>query len=683
MSQAVVREISDSARFERAVMFTDIFGFTRLMKEEEESTIQKLESHRQQLEVLHEINEGRVIQYYGDGSLSVFSSPSQAIECAMAIQKNVQRLQLPLKIAIHWGEVVEKGGAVYGDAVNVTSRIESVGVADSILISDGIWKAVRDKGFQAKSLGSLRFKNVNTPIKIYGLVADNLKIPNKNQLEGKLAPDTSRGIRWIMSAAILVFVILAGVLWQRNATLNAMLDDEITTVGVMPFQAHDLNEVDDNVRMGLMENLVSNLSSFYGLQVLSPRATETYDHSNRQPTDIGAELGVSHLLYVTMRPDENDSIRIHMELVGTRNGRSIWAKTLYATTSNLFSQPTSVPQDLADFLQARENPYETNQVESRSTTLSSYRLLMESRQEAKRETESGMKNATRLLELAVERDSSFALGYAVLATYYTQMHMKGFLPAEPAQENAEKNVGQAFLHDRNLAEAYTSNALFNYVFFLSGPQEILELLQQAVQLRPSSDYSYYLMGKVYYDLSDYELANNYFSLAIKLNPDQPEYRIYRAKALAAWGKSKEADAVLKEAAGRFENNQSVLLAQIELNAVHQGAVDQINWNNLTNSVDKRISQALVLVLEGNMDEARQLLDEVDNQFPDAITRPVRVLLADREGNRPEVWHLLDEAVVERETWLKELKQMPLSNAITMDSKFTEICRSVLIDELSD
>ncbi|MCB0686663.1 MAG: adenylate/guanylate cyclase domain-containing protein, partial [Saprospiraceae bacterium] len=444
MSQAVVREIDDSRRSHCAIMFTDILGFTSLMHKDEQRTILKMESHKAQLELLHREFGGEIIQYYGDGSLSIFDDSQDAINCAIAIQNHVDRLKLPLKIGIHRGEIVRKGSAIYGDGVNIASRIESIGVEKSILFSEEFWQDIKHGGYQVKSLGSLRFKNVDKPIRVMGLVQNGLQIPSRNALEGKLQNRVGQRYRSYLMATVLVFLLAIAGLWRYNMYLNSLLKDDITTMGVMPFRFDGIGGMDASLKSGLLENLVTKLSSFYGMQVLSSRSTEAYANSTQKPTEIGEELGVSHLLFGTLRQGPDDSIRINMELVDVRNGRNIWAKSYNKKPEDFFGDPADISTDLAAFLEVRENPYKHEEPESKSRmSLTTFRLLTEAREEANRGTAQSFELSNDLLQLAISKDSTLALGYALLSQNYSLMHAYGFLDAEEALDLAERNGGIA------------------------------------------------------------------------------------------------------------------------------------------------------------------------------------------------------------------------------------------------
>ena len=120
-----------------AIMFTDIVGYTALMQRDENIAAQLRARHREVFDEQHASHHGEIIQYYGDGTLSVFQSAIEALECAIAIQQMLQEdpTQVPLRIGLHMGDIVFNGTEVYGDGVNIASRIESMGIAGAILLS--------------------------------------------------------------------------------------------------------------------------------------------------------------------------------------------------------------------------------------------------------------------------------------------------------------------------------------------------------------------------------------------------------------------------------------------------------------------------------------------------------------------------------------------------------------------
>ena len=148
MSEKKIRRLA-------AIMFTDIAGYTRLMQESEAQANVLRQRHRAVFERYHEQFNGEILQYYGDGTLSIFDSCVDALNCAVDIQKELQKTpKVPLRIGIHLGDIVKSESDVYGDGVNVAARVESLGVPFAILISKDVKKQVKNHDIEVN--GSAR-----------------------------------------------------------------------------------------------------------------------------------------------------------------------------------------------------------------------------------------------------------------------------------------------------------------------------------------------------------------------------------------------------------------------------------------------------------------------------------------------------------------------------------------------
>ena len=122
-----------------AIMFTDMEGYTALMQKNEQAAIERRNRHREVFENAMADHGGNIIQYYGDGTLSIFSSAIHAVNAAVAMQVLFRQTpHVPLRIGIHIGDISFDDSGVYGDGVNIASRIESFAVAGSVFISDKV-----------------------------------------------------------------------------------------------------------------------------------------------------------------------------------------------------------------------------------------------------------------------------------------------------------------------------------------------------------------------------------------------------------------------------------------------------------------------------------------------------------------------------------------------------------------
>ncbi len=171
---------TENTRFLAAVMFVDMVDYTARMQEDEAQAISLRNRLRQVLQAKVLKRGGKIQQYYGDGALITFYSAYESAMCAVEIQGELQQnLRVPVRIGIHLGDIVSNSDGVYGDAVNIASRIESLSVPGGILISDKIENELRNHA-NIKSLfvGTVDLKNVNRPIDLYTLKNNELSIPS-------------------------------------------------------------------------------------------------------------------------------------------------------------------------------------------------------------------------------------------------------------------------------------------------------------------------------------------------------------------------------------------------------------------------------------------------------------------------------------------------------------------------
>jgi len=168
-----------STRRLAAILFADIAGYTALMQRDEPDALQKLDRFKTILEVRTTEFQGNIIQYYGDACLVVFDSPVSAVACAKAMQEDFRQVPIvPVRIGIHLGDVVFKDGNVFGDAVNIASRVEGLGVPGAVLLSQTVRIQIKNQPeFQLVSLRKFDFKNVDESMEIFALA--NEGFPNK------------------------------------------------------------------------------------------------------------------------------------------------------------------------------------------------------------------------------------------------------------------------------------------------------------------------------------------------------------------------------------------------------------------------------------------------------------------------------------------------------------------------
>ncbi|MGB5847694.1 MAG: protein kinase, partial [Ignavibacteriaceae bacterium] len=162
-----------------AIMFSDIVGYTAMMQHDEQDGNRRRKCYRKVLENLTAKHQGKIVQYYGDGALSIFGSAVEAVRCAVEIQNELlKEPKVPLRIGLHTGDIVYNDDGAYGDGVNVASRIENLSVPGGVLISEKVFdEIINHPEFSTVSIGKFELKNVKHPVNLYAISNEGLSIP--------------------------------------------------------------------------------------------------------------------------------------------------------------------------------------------------------------------------------------------------------------------------------------------------------------------------------------------------------------------------------------------------------------------------------------------------------------------------------------------------------------------------
>ena len=191
-----------------AIMFTDIVGYTAMMGSDEDHAFEILRKNREIHTILIELHDGTLIKEMGDGMLVQFNSAVDSVHCAIDIQKQAgEELDAKLRIGIHLGDVTFDHKDVFGDGVNIASRIQSIADPGGIYISESLQKAIRVKSsINTKYIGELNLKNVDYLVKTYAIQGEGLPVPSPSKIK-KLV-----GKSWkerILRSAYTYIIILA------------------------------------------------------------------------------------------------------------------------------------------------------------------------------------------------------------------------------------------------------------------------------------------------------------------------------------------------------------------------------------------------------------------------------------------------------------------------------------------
>ncbi|MDH3650748.1 MAG: adenylate/guanylate cyclase domain-containing protein [Saprospiraceae bacterium] len=171
-----------------AILFADIQAYSAMMHEDEQNAMEVLEHFRSVIDLGISKFNGEKIQDMGDGCLLIFSSAIQALDFAKWIQEYFRSSKyIPVRIGLHHGDILFLDGNVFGDCVNIASRIESIGIPGAVLFSKDIFNLIKNQPqIEASSIGFIEFKNIEDPVEIFALAHPGFPVPRKEDLRGKL-----------------------------------------------------------------------------------------------------------------------------------------------------------------------------------------------------------------------------------------------------------------------------------------------------------------------------------------------------------------------------------------------------------------------------------------------------------------------------------------------------------------
>ena len=252
-----------------AIMFTDIVGYTAMMQENEEKAVAVIKHYNISLEKWVSYFNGQVLNYYGDGSLCIFSSATDAVSCSLAVQKELKvEPVVPLRVGLHIGEVFFEDKKALGDGVNVASRIQSLGQENTILVSDEIHDKIKNNpAIGTISLGHFEFKNIDKALEVFALTNEGLFVPQRKNIEGKLKRKKYKKLTLIAALSIILLAVVGFFVFKQNFSGKDIAGID-KSIAVLPFVNMSNDKNQEYFSDGLSEELLNLLSRMSELKVI-------------------------------------------------------------------------------------------------------------------------------------------------------------------------------------------------------------------------------------------------------------------------------------------------------------------------------------------------------------------------------------------------------------------------------
>ncbi len=327
-----------------AILSADVAGYSRLMEEDEVSTVRTLEAYRKVMSDLIEQFRGRVVDSPGDNLLSEFSSVVDAVQCAVEIHEVIRAKneELPedrrmlFRIGVNLGDVIEEGDRIYGDGVNIAARLEGLAEAGGICISGSAHEQIENKlALGYEFLGEHTVKNIAKPVKVYR-VPMGPKAATAIVKEGKVSSKI-----WRKASLTVVTIIILGAvaIWYfsfRQTPVVSDVEGAPKTIAVLPFDNLSPDPEQEYFSDGLSEELINKLSQVKDLQVTARTSSFYFKGKDVDMRTIGEKLGVTYLLEGSVRKSGNQ-LRVTTQLIKAADNYHLWSETYDRELKDIFA----------------------------------------------------------------------------------------------------------------------------------------------------------------------------------------------------------------------------------------------------------------------------------------------------------------------------------------------------------
>ncbi len=462
----------------------DVAGYSRLMGEDEAATVKTLTTYRDIMAELIKQHRGRVVDSPGDNVLAEFTSVVDAVQCAVAVQKELQarNAELPedrrmaFRIGINLGDVIEEGDRIYGDGVNIAARLEGLAEPGGICISKTAFDQIETKlplGYEY--LGEQTVKNIAKPVGAYQVLMEpRVTVAGKEE--------------------------------------KALPLPEEPSIAVLPFANISGDPEQDYFSDGLTEEIITALSKIYNMFVIARNSTFAYKDKPVKVQQVGEELGVRYVLEGSVRK-AGDRVRITAQLVDAITGGHVWSERYDRDLKDIFALQDEITMKILTALRVKLTEGEQARLYDKGVAnLDSFVKTLEGNSYFYRFNEDDNVVARQMFEEA--------------------------LALEPESPGACAMLGWTYMMDVWYGSSESpANSM----------ERASELAQKALTLDDTLDYTHLLLGHIQLMTRQYEKAIAEQKRALVLNPNGADAHAHLAMTLHYVGRPDEAIALFKKA----------------------------------------------------------------------------------------------------------------------------------------
>jgi len=640
-----------------AIMFTDIVGYTALGQRNESLSLALVEEQRKVIRPILARHNGREVKTIGDAFLVDFSSALDAVRCAYDIQRAVREfnISLPeerrvhLRVGVHLGDVVESGGDISGDAVNIASRIEPLAEDGGVCVTRQVYDQVQNK-FELKlvGLGLKPLKNVSMPVEVYKV----------------LMPWSS----------------------ESRAERN---DLEIRRIAVLPFVSMSPDPNDEYFADGLTEELIDRLCQIRELQVIARTSVMSFKKKEKKAAEIGRELRAGALVEGSVRKAGN-RIRVIAQLIDANTEGHLWSSRYDRNLEDIFEVQSDIAENVADALKTQLLDEDKEKIAKKPTgDINAYTFYLKGRYYWNERNKESLEKAIKYFEEALRRDPKFALAYSGLADSYRVLVNHGYLPASEGNPKTKEAARKAVELDDTLAEAHTSlGMILSFQWDWRGAEEEFA---KALRANPNYATAHHWYSIHLLNLGRLDEAIRELKVAEELDPLSPMIRAYGALVYVY---ARQYDIALEECNKALEldpnfvtgyyNRVWVYLAK----SMFDEAMADQEWvlpflQPLSSSNSALVGAAYIIA--GRTEEAKRILRECEeaakHERAEDVNHVALALIHLKLGDKDRALEMLERAFKARTATPFVIRLSPWFDELTSDPRFNELVKKTGVAEL--
>jgi adenylate cyclase len=606
-----------------AILSADAVGYSRLMAENETATVKTIATYREVISSLIKQHRGRVVDSPGDNILAEFSSVVDAVQCAVAIQNEIQtrnaglakNRRMEFRIGINLGDVIDEEDRIYGDGVNVAARLEAMADPSGICVSKTTFDQIETKlplGYEY--LGEQSVKNIPKPVGAYRVLMKPDaagKVIGEKRFLGRFSRKTA------MAVIVILFVVSAGLvgwniyLQQSKKVEPASIEKmafplpEMPSIVVLPFINMSGEKSQEYISDGLTETLITNLSKVPDLFVIARESSFYYKGKSLQIKQISEDLGVRYVLEGSVQRSGN-RIRITAQLIDALKGHHLWAEKYDRQLEDFFALQDDIALNVLRGLQLQLTLPEKGRGVG-TDNLEAYLKSIEGLHHVFQWNKEGNAFGRQLYQEAIALDPEYADAYSLLGYTHLWDAWRGYSksPQESlglAEEFAQKAIDldssissphclltfiylakrqyekalakaeQAFALDPNNPE--TNIALGMTLQIIGRPGEAIALYEKVMRLNPHPpNYIILKLSEAYVQVELYDEAIDLINKWIHLYPNNWAFRLWLLVAYIMVGREEDAKT---EAAKVLKLDPNFSIKKYEINLGQNKDQDYIN-----------------------------------------------------------------------------------------------------------